>query len=970
MRAENPFYGVSSMKSLKDIAAQSVLSERDLEKIESIILGHGSFTPEAIRQDIEWFCTGLVMSDYYFKSTPLETIANHIEALRAAEIITRITQEKLVKVDLGTERENGAVYLVDDNHYRAWEIERRIEERYPGFRVQSYRTVRKALGLEYLRLYLVSRPDFPKGRPTCEETDLARVADKTFLAAIPPAIKDDYVRLLDGCRGWETPLIDVSRERKTRELRIMVAAKHDASQRFFSNISDVLHSHGFVSNRKYIEPLANGKTVFSIYLDDFGDEAELQNLVEDISLVYVIPDSPLSDLFRQGKLTTQETVFGVSLWSFAHQFLSAYNDEYVKLAEELKDSPELLGTLRNLRLRLAKETYTENRVWDVLTENPSFIKQMYAVFDKRLNPRLADRSIQDEAEAIRKDIHRNVSLEVDRDVLLTGLHFIDIIQRTNFYKKEKTSLSFMYRPDVLNPVDYPEKPFGLFQVIGADFRGFHIRFRDIARGGIRIVRSTHFQNYLTNSDLIFDENYNLAFTQQKKNKDLAEGGSKGTILLNWGFMDKSESAFKKYIDGLLDLMLPDESVVDYYGRPVLLFLGPDEGTADLMEWAALRARDYGYPYWKAFSTGKPVALGGIPHDLYAMTTNSVHQYVLEALAKLGLKEENVTKVMTGGPDGDLGSNEILISKDRILAIVDGSGVLYDPQGIDRAELEKLAKTRRTVEHFPKAKLSPRGFLVHVRDSDVTLPGGEKVESGLEFRNTFHLNPRFQADLFVPCGGRPSSVNINNWRTYLNDTGEPRFKIIVEGANLFLTQQARLRLEEKGVILYKDASANKGGVTSSSLEVLSGLALTDEEYDRLMCVRDGVISPFRRAYIDEIIDIVKANARDEFELIWKENARTGTPRAVLTDLVSEKINAIKDAINASDLAEDEARFRKALECCVPKALTDLVGFEGIMKRVPKVYLKALFAASVAGRYVYTFGLEADAIDFYEFLKDLK
>ncbi len=958
------------MKTLKEIAVQSVLTEKELEKIEGIILSHGSYTPEAVRQEIEWFCTGLVMSEYYFKSTPLETIANQIEALRAAEIITRVTQEKVVKIDLGTERENGAVYLVDDNHFRAWEIERRIEERYPGFRVQSYRTARKALELEYLRLYLVFKPEYPAGPAPVDECDLNRLADKTFLASITPEIKNAYRRLLDGCLGWETPLIDVGYEPKTKETRLMIAAKHDSSQRFFSNISDVLHSHGFVSNRKYIEPLANGKTVFSIYLNAIEDDGVIRDLVEDISLVYAIPDSPLSDLFRKGELSTQETVFGVSLWSFAHQFLSTYNEEYVKLAEELKDSPELLGILRNLKLKLAKDTYTENRVWEALTENHAYIKKLYAIFDKKFAPGLADRAIDKDMADLRKEIQRNITVEADRDVLVAGLTFIDIIQRTNFYKKEKTSLSFMYRPDFLNPVDYPEKPFGMFQVVGADFRGFHVRFRDIARGGIRIVRSTHVQNYLTNSDLIFDENYNLAFTQQKKNKDLAEGGSKGTILLNWGFMDKSESSFKKYVDGLLDLMLPEASMVDYYRKPVLLFLGPDEGTADLMEWASLRAKAYGYPYWKGFSTGKPVGMGGIPHDLYGMTTNSVHQYVVESLAKLGLKEENLTKVMTGGPDGDLGSNEILISKDKILAIVDGSGVLYDPQGLNRPELEKLARARKMVENFPRSLLSPKGFLVTIKENDLTLPDGEKVESGLDFRNTFHLNLKFKADLFVPCGGRPSSININNWRQYLNDNGEPRFKIIVEGANLFLTQQARLRLEEKGVIIYKDASANKGGVTSSSLEVLSGLALTDEEYDKLMCVRDGVISPFRKKYIAEIIDIVKANAKDEFDVIWKENARKKILRAVLTDLVSEKINEIKDAVNASDLADNEPLFRKALECCVPKALIELVGFDNIMKRVPKVYLKALFAASLAGRYVYRFGLDANEIDFYGFLKDLK
>jgi glutamate dehydrogenase len=42
-------------------------------------------------------------------------------------------------------------------------------------------------------------------------------------------------------------------------------------------------------------------------------------------------------------------------------------------------------------------------------------------------------------------------------------------------------------------------------------------------------------------------------------------------------------------------------------------------------------------------------------------------------AKLGLEESAVTKLQTGGPDGDLGSNEIKISKDKTIAIVDGSG---------------------------------------------------------------------------------------------------------------------------------------------------------------------------------------------------------------------------------------------------------------------------------------------------------
>ena len=37
---------------------------------------------------------------------------------------------------------------------------------------------------------------------------------------------------------------------------------------------------------------------------------------------------------------------------------------------------------------------------------------------------------------------------------------------------------------------------------------------------------------------------------------------------------------------------------------------------------------------------------------------------------------------------------------------------------------------------------------------------------------------------------------------------------------------RKKLEDSGVILFKDSSTNKGGVTSSSFEVQAALSLTD------------------------------------------------------------------------------------------------------------------------------------------------
>ncbi len=956
------------MKSLKEIAKESFLNEEQLEMIENVILSHGHFSKYTIRKEVDWFCTRLGMNEYYFKTTPLKILASHIEAVKSAEIIATIQKEKLFKIDLSSESEDEALYLVDDHHSRALEVERRIEKKYPGFRLQSYRTKGKALGIEHLRMYLVYKPKFRIKKEMVYETELTKVACQSFLESATEETIQRYQDVLANAVGKETPLIDVSEKLDTNEHRIMIVINKEASTCFFSNISDVINSYGLVSNRKYVEQFMNGKTVYTFYLDYIQDKQKFENLIEDITLIYVIPESPLFSLFRSGKLTAQETVFGVSAWSFLHQFLSEYNEEYLKLVESLKDSPELIGIVRNLRTRLSKMSYDSARIWKSLVDYYIYLKNAFQIFNKKFNPLLNKSHIDGDIEELRTEILQNISVELDRNIFLMILLFINSILKTNFFKKGKNSIAFMYDPKFLNKVDYPEVPFGLFHIISLEFRGFHIRFKDIARGGIRIVKSSSYQNYMNNSDFIFDENYNLSLTQHKKNKDIPEGGSKGTILLGWEDQDKAEISFKKYVNGLLDLLSPDEEIVDHYGKEIILFLGPDEGTAELMGWAALRARAKKFPYWQAFSTGKPVNMGGIPHDDYGMTTNSVHQYVLKILEKEGIKEKDITKVMTGGPDGDLGSNEILISKDKIMAIIDGSGVLYDPEGINRPELKRLAKARRAVKHFNPSLLSNRGYLVTIEDKNVELPDGEKVANGLEFRNKFHLHPHFKADLFLPCGGRPASININNWDNFVDDQGTPRFNYIVEGANLFITQQARLRLEEYGVIIFKDASANKGGVTSSSLEVFASLALSDKEYDDLMCVRDDEIPSFRKNYIDEIIQVIKKNAEMEFEIIWKENEMKNIPYSILSDRISEKINNIIDTITKSNLVKNEILFQKVIENYCPDILLQYVGFDRIVNRVPYSYLKAIFASWLASHYVYQYGIDANEIDFYDFVKE--
>ncbi|KAJ1948037.1 NAD-dependent glutamate dehydrogenase, partial [Linderina macrospora] len=310
---------------------------------------------------------------------------------------------------------------------------------------------------------------------------------------------------------------------------------------------------------------------------------------------------------------------------------------------------------------------------------------------------------------------------------------------------------------------------------------------------------------------------------------------------------------------------------------------------------------------------------------------------------------------------------IKISADRTTAVVDGSGVLYDPRGIDRAELSRLAEERKMIQHFDVSKLSPEGFRVLVDEYQITLPDGTLVQDGLSFRNGFHLNKLAGADFFVPCGGRPESIDINNVHNLFDAEGNTRFKYVVEGANLFFTQDARLRLEKAGVHLFKDASANKGGVTSSSLEVLAALALTDEEHSRLMCEQpDGSLPEFYKQYVADVQSAIEANAAREFECLWNESKRTGKPKSVLSDELSVAIVDLRKNLESTNLWDNVALRRLIMRKALPAKLLENLELDTVLERVPLNYLKAIFGAYLASHFVYEYGAVPSQFAFFEFM----
>ena len=986
-----------------------------MEEVMDLIESKGFLPDDFIATETEWFYNALGIDDMYFSTETAEDVASNVLSLYAAKIAAYARADKKLEIRLAKEATDHAVYIdtskpgisvIDGPRY-----EQRIDEKYidgstneRSYRVESFRAT-NALPENpdaQLRCYFVYQCQFDNQNPGRDETDLNKIGEKRFLQKATKNTKEIYQGIIDAAVARTGPVIEMFEIQGSREKRLVIAYRQGTAMGIYSALSDLYHYYGITSSRKYVEQFSNGITILSLYLRPASNEiaksryppieSAIHQIIKEVSLLFCVPQNRLQGQFASGNLSLQESIYGHCVLAFVQQFLNRLGSEYTSLVAALKtDDNTNAELLSKIKKRLRTETFTTEYILEIINKYPSLISALYQNF---ANTHYVHRDDKDDFiptlsylrikvleplnnESLQELINKTASSEHDRKVMTYFFLFNKAVLKTNFYTPTKVALSFRLQPstDFLPEHEYPQPLYGMFLVIGSEFRGFHLRFRDIARGGIRIVKSRNKEFYAINQRTMFDENYNLANTQQRKNKDIPEGGSKGVILLDADHQDKARVAFEKYIDSIIDLLLPPTSpgikdpIVDLHGKDEILFMGPDENTADLVDWATDHARTRGAPWWKSFFTGKSPRLGGIPHDAYGMTTLSVREYVLGIYRKLNLDPSKVRKLQTGGPDGDLGSNEILLSNEKYTAIVDGAGVLCDPEGLDHSELLRLAKKRVMIHEYDIKKLSPQGYRVLVDETDVTLPSGEKVNSGMQFRNDYHKREGKFYDLFVPCGGRPESIDLSSVHHLINSKGRTTIPYIVEGANLFITQDAKLRLEKAGCIVYKDASANKGGVTSSSLEVLASLSFDDQGFIENMCVgKDGTVPAFYQAYVKEVQETIKRNARLEFEAIWREHEITGTPRSILSDTLSLAITKLDEELqNYGALWNDEklrlAIFREAL----PQTLQHTVGLQNILERVPEGYLKAIFGSFMASRFVYQHGPTPSQFAFFEFMR---
>ncbi|GMM33122.1 glutamate dehydrogenase (NAD(+)) [Saccharomycopsis crataegensis] len=996
-------------------------------------LDKAGFIPEPlIESEARWFYESLGIDDVYFSRESVDGIVSHIHALYAAKLEQYASGNVDVPfIHLRREADDHAVYfdssIPNSPEHLSTQYEKRIDERYlnsssastVSYRLESFKaplhlsSKSPTSAAQDICLYFVYRNSFPHlDKVSNDTTDLNLIGDSTFLRIASDNTKYLYQKIIKEAVAITGPVIHHYRVDSSTEHRLIIAFRQGTSTNYSSALTSLLQYYNLSETRKYVEQFANGMTVISCYIvpndNIVASELSVHQVIKEASLLYCLPNNEFYGLFATGALSLQESIYAHCGAIFVSHFLNRLGPEYAKLSTLLDPSKSVQHqeVLNSLKHRLRAETYTPSFIQEVFVKYRDIVSRLYRHFadvhyisskmEKTLSyQRLATIPTVGSDAHFESILAKEVSQNEHAALVLRALYvFNKSILKTNFYTPTKVAISFRLNPTFLPKEEYPAAPFGMFFVVGSEFRGFHIRFRDIARGGIRVVQSRSDDAYAVNARNLIDENYGLASTQQRKNKDIPEGGSKGVILLDPGVAQtRPRASFEKYIDSIIDLLIVSnipgvkEPVVDLYKTPEIIFMGPDEGTSGFVDWATLHARARGAPWWKSFFTGKSPSLGGIPHDAYGMTTLSVRAYVEEIYNKKNIDanttaEKVITKFQTGGPSGDLGSNEILLSKpaERYVAIVDGPACVGDPNGLDKSELVRLAKARLDISHYDTTKLSKDGYLIKVDDQDVKLPNGLTFANGVVFRNTFHLRLKDlfgHIDLFVPCGGRPASIDTNNVHTLIDEkTGQSIIPYIVEGANLFITQSAKIELENAGAILFKDASTNKGGVTSSSKEVMASLVLDDETFLSKMCIAQGAAEPpkFYQDYVKEVQRIIQRNARLEFHALWKLREETGKPFSELSDELSFAINELADALAESDsLWAEDLSFRDAvLNDALPALLLNEVpgGVEGVVKRVPEAYMRRVFSTQVAGEYVYTKGPGGNPAKFLEFISGLR
>ncbi|MGD8229216.1 MAG: NAD-glutamate dehydrogenase [Desulfobacteraceae bacterium] len=767
------------------------------------------------------------------------------------------------------------------------------------------------------------------------------------------------------------------------ESRILFSVENPPEMGFLTQVSEVFQRLKIGVQRSYTLNISTG--VSRYFLSTFYVRTLDDKLVERDS-----------DLFRD----LQTELYNTQILSTVRSTYKDFVANRIMTGEEASLTNAFVAFCHTTLAHSQPDRFDLETVKAAFHSDPDFTLKLVKLFKQRFDPRAEKRqpayekALDETFQAIESynTGHKYLD-EIRKTIFKTCILFINHTLKTNFFVPEKHALAFRLDPSYLGELGREvtaglpqDTPFRITFFFGRYGMGYHIGFSDIARGGWRTVICTNPDEYITNTNTLFKEVFVLAHTQHLKNKDIYEGGSKLTAVLDAeeaGAEDEVTNLLYKFqfglINAFLDIFVTEDgeaknpNVVDYYAEDESIELGPDENMHDdMIEVIVQQSIKRGYLLGMGIMSSKRV---GINHKEYGVTSRGVIKFAEIAMGELGvdMNRDPFSVKITGGTNGDVAGNCIRLLLERcphaqILSIAAGAGGLYDPEGIDHKHLGKLVLKGDVVDFDAKA-LHPGGFILFRRerrkdglrelhkklvrtDSEIN----EHWITADEFYREFEdLVFSVSADLFLPCGGRPETIDENNYQSLFADDASPTARVICEGANSYITPEAREGLQRRGIVVLRDASANKCGVISSSYEIIANLLMTEKEF--LL---------HKEEYVGDVLKILDKRAEEEAKLIFKRYHEYGgeAPYTEISDALSREINGhyarLFSLFQDQPEISNQSLFRKVILNHLPAFIRQTPKYRVRVKKLPPKIKYAILASEIASFIVYQGGWEVDFI----------
>ncbi|MDF2489607.1 MAG: NAD-glutamate dehydrogenase [Pseudomonas sp.] len=488
---------------------------------------------------------------------------------------------------------------------------------------------------------------------------------------------------------------------------------------------------------------------------------------------------------------------------------------------------------------------TLNNHTDIARELTRLFKTRFYLARKLTQDDLDDKQQRLE-QAILTALDEVQVLNEDR-ILRRYLDLIKATLRTNFYQADangqaKSYFSFKFNPKLIPELPKPVPKFEIF-VYSPRVEGVHLRFGNVARGGLRW--SDREEDFRT-------EVLGLVKAQQVKNSVIVPVGAKGGFLPRrlplGGSRDEIQAegiaCYRIFISGLLDItdnlkdggVVPPVNVVRHDGDDPYLVVAADKGTATFSDIANGIAIDYGFWLGDAFASG---GSAGYDHKKMGITARGAWVGVQRHFRERGInvQQDPITVIGIGDMAGDVFGNGLLMSdKLQLVAAFNHLHIFIDPNpdpATSFAERQRLFDLPRSAWTDYDTRIMSEGGGIFPRSlKSITITEQMKQRfdiSADKLTPTELLHALLKAPVDLLWNGGIGTYVKSTEESHAdvgdkaNDAlrvngDELRCKVVGEGGNLGMTQLGRVEFGLNGGATNTDFIDNAGGVDCSDHEV--------------------------------------------------------------------------------------------------------------------------------------------------------